>query len=185
MDKNFLAFWGEIFSSYIRGHNQMEEVVSWIHQGFKGFDEITELFQKAYGLDRLSESTSSYLKMWDQSIEDFQKSFSDYLSMLGVVPKQEYLRLVAKYEDLKATIAARDETIAHMKLLLDKKHLDQEEIQLGYQELIKKQTDEFQELLKNVVTFFPPGQPEKPGKTESKRATGTKKRKGTPPKSGT
>ncbi len=182
MDKNFLMFWEQIFSNYIKKQEQMEEVASWIHQGFKGFEDITELFQKAYGLDRLSESTSDYLKMWEQSVEDFQKSFSNYLSVLGVVPKQEYMRLVAKYEDMKKQLADRDETVAHMKLLLDSKHLDQEQIQLGYQELIKKQTGEFQELLKNVVTFFPPEEPEKK-KTALSKGAGTKKRSGAPSKS--
>ena len=182
MDKNFLMFWEQIFSNYIKKQEQMEEVASWIRQGFKGFDDITKLFQKAYGLDRLSESTADYLKMWDHSIQDFQKSFSDYLSVLGVVPKQEYMRLVGKYEEMKKQLADRDETIAHMKLLLDSKNLDQEQIQLGYQELIKKQTGEFQELLKNVVTFFPPGQPDKK-KTAVSKGTVTKKRSGTSSKS--
>lgn len=150
MDKNFVKFWVSFFTGYMKTKEQMEDMSAWIAQGFKGFDELTELFQQSYGLDRLSESTTNYLTMWEQSKKDFERSLTEYLSLMGVVPKQEHLDLVEKYEALKEKAALQEETIVHLRRLIEGKHLDQTEFQTGFETLIKKQSDDFKKLLVNM-----------------------------------
>ncbi|MCK4533886.1 MAG: hypothetical protein KAT81_00060 [Syntrophobacterales bacterium] len=168
MDRQFLQFWGDFFTNSAKGQKQMEDMTKWMQQGFKGFDDLTALFQKTYGLDHLSQSGDDYLKMWGEAVKDFEKSFKDYLSFLGVVPKQEHLFLVEKYEELKEKVASHEETIKHLRMLLDKRVMDQGTVPDGYQDLIKKQTSEFQELTESVGQFF---------KTEAPKTKDTQKPK--------
>jgi tetratricopeptide (TPR) repeat protein len=184
MDKQFLQFWVDFLSISMKTQQQMEDIATWLQHGFKGYDELTEIFQKAYGLDRFSESTTGYLTMWDQAIKDFEKSLNEYLSMLGVVPKQEYLDLVEKYEELKKKAASQEETIAHLQQLLNAKIIDQGKIDFGFEELIRKQSDDFQELVKNITGVGSKEEevkkepaekkPAGPSKKKTKKATGKK-----------
>lgn len=151
MDKQFVKFWVSFLSSYMKTTEQIEDMAAWIAQGFKGFDELTELFQRSYGLDRLSESTTNYLTIWEQSTKDFERSLTEYLSLMGVVSKQEHLDLVEKYEALKEKVASQEETIVHLRqLILKGEQLDQKEFRTGFEALIKKQSDDFQRLIKDV-----------------------------------
>jgi hypothetical protein len=150
MDKQFVKFWVSFLTNYMKTQEQMEDMSAWIEQGYKGFDELTELFQRSYGLDRLSESTTNYLTMWEQSKKDFERSLTEYLSLMGVVPKQEHLELVEKYEELKEKAASQEETIVHLRQLLQGNQLDQTELHTGFEELIKKQSEDFQRLIKDV-----------------------------------
>jgi hypothetical protein len=167
MDKQFLQFWGEFFINYAKGQKQMEDMTQWMREGFKGYADLTELFRKTYGLDRIAEESDSYLKLWEQAVKDFEKSFKDYLSFMGVVPKQEYLDLVEKYEHLKEKAASQEETIKNLRMLLDQKIMDTgTEVFDEYQDLLKKQTAEFQELTESIGQFF---------KVESSKVKNTKK----------
>ena len=151
MDKQFVKFWVSFLTNYMKTQEQMEDMSAWIGQGFKGFDELTELFQKSYGLDRLSESTANYLTMWEQSKKDFERSLTEYLSLMGVVSKQEHLELVEKYEELKEKAATQEETIVHLRqLLLQGGELDHKELRTGFEEVIKKQSDDFQTLIEDL-----------------------------------
>ena len=73
MDRQFLQFWGDFFTNSAKGQKQMEDMTKWMQQGFKGFDDLTALFQKTYGLDRLSESGDNYLKMWEKAVKQERK----------------------------------------------------------------------------------------------------------------
>jgi hypothetical protein len=151
MDKQFVKFWVSFLTGYMKTQEQLEDMSAWMERGFKGFDELTELFQKSYGLDRLSESTAQYLTMWEQSKKDFERSLAEYLSLMGVVPRQEHLDLVEKYEELKQKAESQEETIVHLRqLLLKGEQLDQKEFRTGFETLIKKQSDDFQRLMKDV-----------------------------------
>ncbi|MBN2517007.1 MAG: hypothetical protein JXC33_13365 [Deltaproteobacteria bacterium] len=155
MDKQFLQFWGDFFINYAKGQKQMEDMTKWMREGFKGYADLTDLFRKTYGLDRLSEESDSYLTLWEEAVKDFEKSFKDYLSFLGVVPKQDYLDLVEKYEDLKEKTASQEETIKNLRMLLEKKVMDEGAAAINeYQNLIKKQTAEFQEITESIGQFF-------------------------------
>jgi hypothetical protein len=178
MDRQFVKFWASFLTNYMKTQEQMEDMSTWIAHGFKGFDELTELFQKSYGLDRLSESTANYLAMWEQSTKDFERSLTEYLALMGVVPKQEHLELVEKYEALKEKSESQEETIIHLRqLLLKGEQLDQKEFRTGFEELIKKQSDDFQRLIKDVGEGVVEKESEKkkPSATEKKKSAASGK----------
>lgn len=154
MDKNFLEFWGNFLINVAKGQKQLEDMAKWMGQGFKGFEDLTVMFRKFYGLDRLAKGSPDYLKMREKAQEAFQNSFKDYLSLFGVVPKEEHLALVKKYEELNEKVAAQEETIKHLRILLGEKVFDPGEVVTGFQELMKKQSDQFQQLMESISQSF-------------------------------
>jgi len=154
MDRHFLEFWGNFFLSAARGQKNMEDMGNWIRKGFYGFEELNAMFRKFYGLDRIDKDSPDYLNLWEKAAEDFKKSFKDYLSLLGVVPKEEYLSLLKKYEALEEEVAAQEETIKNLRTLLGEKAFDPGEMVKGFQELMQKQGDQFQKLMERIGESF-------------------------------
>lgn len=154
MDRRFLEFWGNFLISAGKGQKQLEDMARWIGQDFRGFEDITAMFRKFYGLDRVSESSANHEKTLEKAAKDFQKSFEEYLKLLGFVPLQEHLELLKKYEALKEKAAAQEETIKHLLMLLDEKGLVQGEMVRDFQDLVKKQAGQFQDLMKGFGQFI-------------------------------
>lgn len=133
----------------------MDDLAKWMQQGFKGFDELTAMFNKFYGLEHLEKDTPAYMETWKKASENFLKSFKDYLNMMGMVQKDEHLALIKRYEELKEKIAAQEETINHLRLLLEEKKTEsQEELVQGFQDLIEKQSRQFQETMETFGSVF-------------------------------
>ena len=155
MDRHFLEFWGNFLINVAKGQKQMEDMSKWMQQGFEGFDELTGMFKKFYGLEHMEKDTPTYMETWKQASENFQKSFKDYLRLMGVVPKDEHLTLVKKYEELKEKVADQEETIKHLRMLLEEKKVEtQGELVQGFQEIIEKQSEQFQETMETLGRFF-------------------------------
>ncbi len=158
MDKYFLEFWGNFLLSAARGQEQFKDLSNWMQQGFRGYEELTKLFQKAYGLDRSAEGTPDYLRAWVNAQEDFKRSFNGYLALLGVVPRDEHLALIRKYEELKEKVASQEETIRHLRILLaEAKGLDNEGAAQHIDSLIKRQGEQFQKLMDSFRQFVSTG----------------------------
>ena len=74
---------------------------------------------------------------------------------MGVVPKDEHLALVKKYEELKEKVVAQEETINNLRMLLEAKKVEtQGELVQGFQEIIEKQSQQFQETMETLSRFF-------------------------------
>ena len=72
-----------------------------------------------------------------------------------MVPKDKHLALIKKYEELKEKVADQEETINHLRLLLEEKKAEsQEELVQGFQDLIEKQSKQFQETMETFGSFF-------------------------------
>ncbi|MBL7202773.1 MAG: hypothetical protein ISS63_00395 [Desulfobacteraceae bacterium] len=153
MDRHFLELWGNLLINAAKGQKQIEELTQLLHQGKKGFEGQNATFRKFYGLNSLTEESPDYPKAWQNAADDFQKSLKEYLNLMGVVRKDEHLKLVGKYEDLKKKAADQEETIKHLRMLLDEKGIAQGEVPKGFQDLIRKQTDQFQDLMKGFGHF--------------------------------
>jgi hypothetical protein len=153
VDRHFLELWGNLLINAAKGQKQIEELTQWISQGLKGSEGLSAKFRKYYGLNGLDQEGTDDPKAWQNAVHDFQRSFKDYLNLMGVVSKDEHLTLVRKYEDLKKKAADQEETIKHLRMLLDAKGIDQGEALKGFQDLISKQTDQFQDLMKGFGQF--------------------------------
>jgi tetratricopeptide (TPR) repeat protein len=156
MDRHFLEFWGNFLLQAAQGQKQLEELAKWTSRGFLNFEDLTALFRKSYGLEQLNQDSPDYLQIWEKAQKDFRDSFRDYLSLLGVVPRDEYLELAEKYEELKEKAAEQEETIKLLRLVLSEKGLDFTAGTLEFQRLLEKQGDQFHELMKGVSKALKP-----------------------------
>jgi hypothetical protein len=168
MDRHFLEFWGNYLTNAAKGQKQFEDMAAWMGQGLRGFEYLTTLFRQCYGLAELEEDTPEYLKTWKKAEQDFRTALKDYLSFFGVVPREEHLALVKKCEELEQEIAAREETIAHLRSLISQKLLDQGDSLKGFQEVAKDQAAQFQDLMTSLGKAFKVGKGSKESKTTSK-----------------
>jgi hypothetical protein len=155
MDRHFLEFWGNLLIDAAKQQKQLEDLTKWMQQGFKGFDELTAMFNKFYGLEHLKKDTPAYMETWKSASENFMQSFNDVMGMMGMVTTTEHLALVKKYEELKEKVAAQEETINRLRMLLEEKKAEsQEELVQGFQDLIEKQSKQFQETMETFGSFF-------------------------------
>jgi hypothetical protein len=154
MDRNFLELWGNLLIQAAKGQKQIEDLTEMAKQGSKGFGDQNAIFRKFYGLKEPNEKDPDDSKAWEKAVNDFQKSLNQYQKLLGVVSKAEHLQLVEKYENLKKKAADQEETIQHLRLLLNDKGILPGDAAKGFQDLIKKQSDQFQDLLKGFGKFL-------------------------------
>lgn len=162
MDKNFMEFWGGPLLNPAKSQKQFEDATAWVRQGFKKFEEMPNLFLKMYGLDKITEGSPDYLKTWEKAQEELSQLFNNYISMLGFVAKNDHQELVKKYEELKEKSVMQEETIKHLRMLLsESKPADHSELAKQFENLIKKQNDQFQNLVDNLSKAYKKSSPGK------------------------
>ncbi|MCP4111596.1 MAG: hypothetical protein GY749_39765 [Desulfobacteraceae bacterium] len=164
MDEKFLEFWGNFLISTAREKKRADDISNIMQKSITDFNEmfaagmgeLTPMFRKFYGLDKLSEKSDDYSTMTKKAVDDFQKSFKDYMAMMGVFPKEDYLALVEKYEKLKEKCADQEETIRHLRMLLGANSGEQSDAIRSLQDIAKDQSELFQNMIKDF-SQFPPG----------------------------
>ncbi|MGA8181133.1 MAG: hypothetical protein WB792_13810 [Desulfobacterales bacterium] len=155
MDQHFLEFWGNFLIDAAKQQKRLADMTQWMQQGFKGFEELTAMFNKCYGLDHLEKNTPAYMETWKSASENFLKSYNDAVGLMGMVTINEHLALVKKFEELKEKAATQEETINRLRLRLEEKKTEsQEELVQGFQDLIEKQGKQFQEAMAAFGSFF-------------------------------
>jgi geranylgeranyl pyrophosphate synthase len=164
-EKNLEILW-RFFLNAAKGQKGLDDLMRMSRKGFKGFEEMASMFRKFYGLENLEKDAPEYMRAWEKASEEFQKSFREYLNIMGVIPKDDYLEIVRKYEDLKKKVADQEETIRHLQLLLGKKSIDQGETTKVFQDLMKKQSEQFMEMMDAVGGYFKEGKNDSDDKGE-------------------
>jgi len=151
MDSQFLEFWGNYLLAAARGQKQLEDLNQWIRQGFRGFEELTAMFQKYYGLERSSNKDADSTKAWHTAAADFRNSFDAYLNLMGMIPQGKYRTLEQKYAALQKTAAEQEDTIKVLRELLAEKGSYQGKTAKVFQDLVNKQAEAFETLMKNMA----------------------------------
>jgi uncharacterized coiled-coil protein SlyX len=150
MNRHFLEFWGKALLQAAKSQKQLEDLATWCQRGFLGFQDYTQIFKASYGLNDMAEDNPDYLSMWKQAEKEFRDSFKDYLHLLGVVPREEYIALARRCEELEAKIAEQEETLKHLRVLAEDKGMGLEATTLEFQKLIKKQGEQFQKFIEGI-----------------------------------
>jgi hypothetical protein len=145
MDKKYLEFWGNYFLSAARSQEQLEELARLAKQGFNMMEEQWGLFRKFYGMVDSAESDVKERDRRQKSFADFKKGYKEFLELMGAVPKEEYDELVSRYEALKKEVAERKKT--GRLSISDEMGYDPDELAKGVQDLIKRQSEQFEELM--------------------------------------
>ena len=150
MDKQFLEFWGHYLLAAAKGQKQLEDINDWLRQGFSGFEELTAMFKKFYGLERHPDDNSDSAKAWENAAAGFRNSFNAYLNLMGVVPRDKYQALEERCDVLQKKVADQEDTIKVLRSLLAEEGTYQGETVKVLQNLVNKQTSAFETLMKNL-----------------------------------
>ena len=101
MDNRLLEFWGNYWLQMAQGKMPWGEIFNWWQKGLAGFNEMNPMGGKAYGLNPPELGFGESQKVWEETLRMFQKSFQEYLNLLGYVPRADYDRLQTDYEQLQ------------------------------------------------------------------------------------
>lgn len=154
MDRQFLELWGSIFLNAAKGQKQLEDFVKWMSGDFSGLDEFSDMFSKFYGMDVLTKNSPEYFDVWRNATQDFYKSFKEFLSLMDLVPRKDYLDLVKENEDLRMQLEEQEEALNQLRGVLGTR-IDQQDKGLGvFEDLIKNQSTQFQELVSSFTRLF-------------------------------
>ena len=156
MDHRFLEFLGNFFLSTAHGQKQIADIFSWMQQGYSGYEELTSMFRKFYGLEKLPPSDAESKKKDHEALRDFQQSFNAYVRLLGVVSTAEHQELLDKFNRLEEKCEAQEAMIRSLKLLLDAKMTDQNEFIQSMQDIMADQNKIFQQM---AQSFWEIGKP--------------------------
>ena len=151
MDSQFLEFWGNYLLAAARGQKQLEDLNQWISQGFSGFEELTAMFKKYYGLERPRNQDADSTRAWQNAATDFRNSLDAYLNLMGVIPQDKYRKLEQKYAALQKKAAEQEDTIKVLRELLAEKGSYQGKTAKVFQDLVNKQAEAFETLMKNMA----------------------------------
>jgi len=151
MDRQFLEFWGNYLLAAARGQKQLEDLNQWIRQGFSGFEELTALLKTYYGLERPGTQDSGSDPAWQKAAAGFRNSFNAYLDLMGLVPRDKYQALEQKCDALRNKVADQEETIRILRSLVAEEGTYQGETVKVFKNLVKKQSDAFETLMKNLT----------------------------------
>jgi hypothetical protein len=153
MDRHFLEFWGNFLINAAKGQQQLDDLTQWMQQGFKGFEELSTLFSKAYGLQKPPESTPDYQQTWHKATREFKESLNAYFSLMGVIPLSEHLALLEKYEALKKENAEQLTVIQRLRGLLGERDSNQTAVVENFKELVSRQSEQFQKLMDSFGSY--------------------------------
>ncbi len=152
-----MEFWGHFLLSAAKGQRQLDEFSRWMSQGMRGVHELTAMFREIYGL-----STDSGLnpENWQAACDSFGKAYRAYLEALDVVPRSEYTALRVRLEESQRNVEELESALRRLRLELSEARMAQGDVARGFQELIRVQTDQFQELTESFSRLFSIRRPE-------------------------
>ena len=153
MDKNLMEFWGNFLIGAAKGQRQWDELTASMKRGLPGLDQFSGIFKPDKGVNKFAEQSAAYLEAWQKAASAMQTAYTDYLKLLGVVPERDYRELARKCEKLKDQLRQQQETIRNLNELLGVRHHLATEATGDFQELIRRQTRQFQDLMDQ---FTPP-----------------------------
>jgi hypothetical protein len=170
MDKQLLQFLGNFYLNLAksqekweemsRGNPLMEEMGKWFSFGLSAanMDNLMKMMKNGSGMKSLDKESLPYMEMFEKISEMGGQAMKEYMNMMGMVPRDEHIKLVKKYELLKEKVLAQEETIEHLRMLLSEKGAGQQEVISEFNHMIKDQSEQFQELMQNVMNFYQNGE---------------------------
>ena len=151
MDSQFLEFWGNYLLAAARGQKQLEDLSQWIRRGFSGFEDLTAMFKKYYDLQDSRREDPDSARAWEKAAAEFRNSFDAYLNLMGLVPIDKYRALEQKHAALQKKVAEQAETIQVLRKLLAEEGTYQDGTVKVFQDLVNKQAEAFETLMKNLT----------------------------------
>lgn len=150
MDKNMLEFWGQLFLTAARSQEQLEHMNKLLGKNVNENPFINSIYQ-ALGIPKPQDVTADdFWELVKKSTDVYQNVIKSSLNYFEVVPKEDYLKLTRENDELKAKISELEALINSMKNHSTKKYSDQEQFVSSLTDIVKNQTEQFQQLMKQI-----------------------------------
>ncbi len=159
MDTQALELWGNTFLNAARGQKLMEEYSRMMTEGLGSFQDMFGMFHKWWGIDFLFQEIPGYFTAYLKAAEDFQKMFMGGIFSLmsnpmGFSSPGSYQALLRDYEELREKTQRQEEDIRRLRAILDEKLSAQGEGITAFQNLMKNQAQQFQDMMVNFSKLF-------------------------------
>ncbi|HPR52895.1 MAG TPA: hypothetical protein PLU81_13965, partial [Deltaproteobacteria bacterium] len=151
VDRHVLELWGNLFLNAAKSQKQFEDLARWMGGDFSGIEELGDLLGRLYGADMIAKNTTEYLEIWKKATQDLTTSFSEFLSLMDLVPRQDYESVLRENEELKAKLAEQEAAIEKLRGVFDSRLAKQAGGLEGFESLIQDQTRQFNELLSSFT----------------------------------
>lgn len=178
MDKKFLEFWGNCFLNAAKGQEQIESLTRLMHEGFGAFEQQMDLFRRLYNFDEKVDSAPNDSDFISQAAETYRKSYREFLDLFGLVSKEDYESLAEKCEGLREKLAVLEKKTNNPKRPADGNEIETSELVQGFESLMKKQTDQFQELMQSFANIKRTEAPAKAREDDEKELGKRKRQRG-------
>jgi hypothetical protein len=154
VDRHIMELWGNMFLNAANSQKQLEDLAKWMGGDFSGFEDMSDLFGKIYGVDMFAKNTPEYLEIWKKASEDFHGAFKEFFSLMDLVPRQDYLTLLRENEELREKLKEQEEIMLKLCGVFDTRLVEQGEGLKGFESLIQDQSRQFHELLSSFTQMF-------------------------------
>lgn len=174
MDRQFLELWGTMLLNASKGQKQLEDFSKLMRGDFSSFENMAEMFGNMYGIGLYKKNAPDYLEIWQKAMQDFNTAFKEFIAMMDLVPRNDYLELLRENEVLKKKAALQEENISDLQKILDKQLSDQKDGLKEFESLIQNQDDQFRKLMNNFSNMLSSSVPGASAGREKSTKTGNK-----------
>jgi DNA anti-recombination protein RmuC len=154
MNTAFLEFWGKFLINAAQGQKQLDEMSSWMKQGYADADGLAALFRRSYGLKASDAGNDQDPQGWQDAVAEFQHTFAQFAAQWGWVPQTTHQETLDKCAALEKQVAEQQATIRQLRDLLAQKGLGYSELLQHMQGSLKDQSDQFQALMETIRSAF-------------------------------
>lgn len=170
MDKQLLEFWGHIFLAAAKNQKIFEDVMScfapggqkegqqsrdmeqWLNAWKNGYQAWQSFLSTIYGVDPYAREGSSAQEAGVRELSTLvTQNWKEMISLMGAVPRQDYDAVVQENQELKKRLELQEERIQQLQDMLQQKGLfDFQQMTESFQDVLKNQSDQFQDLMQAI-----------------------------------
>ena len=173
MDNSLMELWGNFFLAAAKGQKQAGELSKLAGGGPWGMPDPSAVMGGLPGMDAFEKAAGEYLALFARVNGEIQKTITDYLALADLVPRKDYLALREEFEAYRKK--AEEKGTGSMGSLLGEEMSLQKQGLQNFEELLKDQTRQFQDLMANFARFAGPSQTRPSSPAEGEKKTGSKK----------
>lgn len=154
MDNNLMELWGNFFLTAAKGQKQAGELSKMARDGLWGMPDPGAAMSGFSGMEAFEKATREYFALFARVNEEIQKAVKDYLALTDLVPRSDYLALREEFEAYRKSV---EEKGSIGSLLGEEMSLQKQGLR-NFEELVRNQTRQFQDLMADFTQFMSPSQ---------------------------
>jgi hypothetical protein len=155
MNVNLLEFWGQTFLNAARSQQQLDNMNKLMGDNISADNPLVSSIFKAFGVPKPEKITpEDLIGLTKKSTDAYKEFFKSSLNLFQVVSKEDHLKVIKENEELKEKIAKLEKIISDSQKQTGEEGVDQEEVVNNLTQIMKNQTQQFQELMKQVNQYY-------------------------------